>query len=133
MNDAVLYVGITVGAVIILALVAATIQERRIKALVAAARELGFTYRKVDSTLAAQVEGTMPLFSDGHSKEAIHVLRGVGRGLEVVIFEYHYVVGSGRHTRYYRVTVVSFFDPDMTWPSFSVRPKRFYHTLVSFL
>src|SRR5206468_10767690 len=126
--NAVTLVLLTVGSVVVLALLAAQIHERRAKLLRAAADDMGFTFTPSDTGLAASFNDLM-LFRGTQAVHAVNVLRGEANGLEVLIFDFHYNTRIGNHVQQNRVSILAFQDRQADWPSFSLRPRRFYHRL----
>jgi len=126
--DAVTLVLLTVGSVVVLALLAAQIHERRAKLLRAAADDMGFTFTPSDPALAASFNDLM-LFSGSQTILAVNVLRGEANGLEVLIFDLHYNTRIGNNVQQRRMTLLVFQDRQADWPSFSLRPRRFFHRL----
>jgi len=126
--DAVTLVLLTVGSVVVLALLAAQIHERRAKLLRAAAADMGFTFTPSDTALAAAFND-LALFRSSQAVHAVNVLRGEANGLEVLIFDFHYNTQVGNHVQQRRMSILAFQDQQANWPSFSLRPRRFYHRL----
>ncbi len=62
---------------------------------------IGFTYTK--SGLLTSVGGK--LFEIGHSKNIVNVLEGIYKEIPLRIFQYRYVVGSGKHSTTYKYFV----------------------------
>ncbi|MBI1918468.1 MAG: hypothetical protein HYS12_27570 [Planctomycetes bacterium] len=126
--DAVTLVLLTVGSVVVLALLAAQIHERRAKLLRAAADDMGFTFMPSDAALAAAFND-LALFRGSQATHAVNVLRGEANGLEVLIFDLHYVTQVANHSQQRHMSILAFQDRQADWPSFSLRPRRFYHRL----
>jgi hypothetical protein len=126
--DAVTLLLLTVGSVVVLALLAAQIHERRAKLLRAAADDMGFSFIPSDVTLAATFNDLM-LFRGSQAVHAVNVLRGEANGLEVLIFDFHYNTRIGNHVQQRRMSILAFQDRQANWPLFSLRPRRFYHRL----
>jgi hypothetical protein len=121
---------LTVGAVVVLALLGAQVHERRAKLLRAAAADMGFTFTPSDTALAAAFND-LALFRSSHAVHAVNVLRGEANGLEVLIFDFHYITQVGNHSQQRRMSILAFQDKQADWPSFSLRPRRFYHRLTT--
>jgi hypothetical protein len=128
--DATLLVLLTVGAVVVLALLGAHVHERRAKLLRAAAADMGLTFTPSDTALAASFNDLM-LFSGSPAIHAVNVLRGEANGLAVWIFDLHYNTRIGNNVQQRRLSVLAFQDQQANWPSFSLRPRRFYHRLTT--
>ena len=71
------------------------------------------------------------LFNSGHSKSIRNMLYGEANGVKAALFDYIYVVGSGKNrTTYYQS--VAYFEPrDLSVPFFSLRPETAFHKLAS--
>jgi hypothetical protein len=128
--DPILLVLLTVGAVVVLALLGAQVHQRRTNLLRQAADELGFSFRETDPELAA-ASGGLALFSQAQATHAVNVMRGEAHGLEVLVFDYQYYVRVGNHTQHRRLSVLAFNDREADWPKFSLHPRRFYHRLAA--
>ena len=126
--DAATLILLTVGAVVVLALLGAHVHERRAKLLRAAAEDMGFTFTPSDMALAASFNDLM-LFRGSQAVHAVNVLRGEANGLEVLIFDFHYLTRIGNHSQQRRTSVLAFQDQQANWPAFCLRPRRFYHRL----
>ena len=73
------------------------------------------------------------LFRQGDSGEIRNMLHSVSEQLEVGIFEYQYTIGSGRHRRTVRQSVIYFRSPELNLPQFSLRPETPFHKIGSAL
>ena len=71
------------------------------------------------------------LFNSGHSKSIRNMLYGESNGVKAALFDYIYVVGSGKNrTTYYQS--VAYFEPrDLSIPFFSLRPETAFHKLAT--
>ena len=57
------------------------------------------------------------------------MLHSVSEQLEVGIFEYQYTIGSGRHRRTVRQSVIYFRSPELNLPQFALRPENLFHNI----
>jgi hypothetical protein len=73
--------------------------------------------------------GSFHLGSQGHSKSVTNLLRGRSNNLEVAIFDYRFVTGSGKHKHTWNQTVISFRFDGPALPTFSLRPENFGHKI----
>jgi len=128
-QTAVLLIALTVGAVIVLALLGAQVSQRRAQQLRAAAAEMGFAFRETDGALALALQ-RLPLFGRVHVTGVRNVLHGSAQGLEVLVFDYHYAVQVGHHTQHYRATLLTFLDRQAEWPTFLLRPRQMSDRVV---
>ena len=71
------------------------------------------------------------LFNSGHDKSIRNMLYGEANGVKAALFDYIYVVGSGKNrTTYYQS--VAYFEPrDLSIPFFSLRPESAFHKLAT--
>jgi hypothetical protein len=69
------------------------------------------------------------LFEQGRNKSISHVMHGQVKGIEVTLFDYSYATGSGKSTRRHRQTVVCLRAPDLSLPTFALRPERFFDSV----
>lgn len=123
MRDPVLLVLAVVGVVLLVALLGAKVQERRVALLRQAADELGFTFRESDPSVAAILNGFM-LFGHGKASHARNVMRGEAHGLETLILDYHDTLRAGPRMYTFRLSLLSFLKPGEDWPRFSLRPRQ---------
>jgi hypothetical protein len=123
MRDPVLLVLVTVGAVVLIALLGAKVQQRRTDLLRQAADDLGFTFRPSDPTVAAALKGLV-FFGRGQVSHARNVLRGEAHGLETMVFDYHDTLRVGTYTYRLQLSVVHFFKASANWPDFRLRPRH---------
>jgi carbonic anhydrase len=71
------------------------------------------------------------LFSQGHSKTVKNVMYGQLEGLKVAVFDYQYVVGSGKNRSTYNQSVVYFEPRNLNAPFFSLRPEHTFHKIIA--
>lgn len=123
---------VLIGDVIALSLY---LEAQRAKALARLADEMGLTFSRAnDPHLLGELHGTH-LHSKGTQKRAYNAIRGTTADTDVAIFEYSYTVestnsndqtnSSTTHTQ----TIVRFRSPHLRLPSFSLRPKNFFHRI----
>jgi hypothetical protein len=60
-------------------------------------------------------------------------MRGSSGGMEVVLFDYKYVTGSGKNQSVHRQTVAAFRVPGASLPAFQLRPESVFDRLASVL
>lgn len=71
------------------------------------------------------------LFSEGHSKTISNAMYGETDGVKTALFDYEYVVGSGKNRTIYRQSVVYFESSDLSLPFFSLRQENALYKLIS--
>ncbi len=104
-------------------------EKKRREALQKTADELGFEfYPQGDVTLLGRL-GRFYLFQQGHSKRLYNLLRGEANDLEVLVFDYTYVTGSGKSSHTWSQTVVCFQLADDVLPHFEMRPESVWHRI----
>ena len=103
-------------------------ERKRTEVLRQVATDLGFQFAEDEPSLMDQF-GSLRLFSQGHSKKVRNVLRGAGQNAEVLILDYSYTVGSGKHKSTYRQTAVCLESPDLQVPDFELRPEHLFHRI----
>ena len=98
--DPILLVLLTVGAVIVLALLGAQVHQRRTNLLRQAADEMGFSFRESDLELA-RTFSDLGLFSQAQATHAVNVMRGEAHviGLHGVVLALAAFVAWGRFRR----------------------------------
>lgn len=104
-------------------------EKKRIEELRKAAEELSFDFEpKGDAALMGALR-SFNLFSQGHSRALTNLLRGRTQDLEVAIFDYRYVTGSGKHRHTWNHSVVCFRFVGTVLPAFSLRPEHMGHKI----
>ncbi len=71
------------------------------------------------------------LFNSGHSKSIRNMLYGEANGIKAALFDYVYVVGSGKNRTTYDQTVAYFEPRDLNTAFFSLRPESAFHKLAT--
>jgi hypothetical protein len=120
--------GILIGALALagwIAYAAHVAEKKRAEELQRLADELAFEYLPQGDPSLFQSLGKFQLFSQGRSKRLWNLLRGTTNDLEVAIFDYRYVTGSGKHSHTWNHTVISFRFTGQPLPHFSLRPENF--------
>ncbi len=119
------------GGVVLVAVVVAVTswraEKQRREALAALAEQLGYTYTP-DGIDLGPLQG-LHLFAQGRSREGCNVLRGQEAEIGVTIFDYAYVIGSGKNRRTSRQTVVWLRWPAWRLPQFALRPENVLHKI----
>jgi hypothetical protein len=106
------------------------LDQKRTKALAQIALQMGFSFRPKDLNLLSEGFAHLHLFQQGHSKTPKNVLKGAANGMETVLFDYSYRVGSGKNSNTYHQTVCLFHLQDRSLPSFELRPENLLDKLV---
>jgi hypothetical protein len=101
-------------------------EQRRVEALRQVAQEMGFSFEaRPGDSLANRFRG-LQLFSQGHNRVAKNLLQGKALGLEVDIFDFTYVTGSGKNRHTWQQTVLAFEINGAALPMFSLRPETVF-------
>jgi len=120
------------AAVMVIVIAFAYLSERRrTEALAEIAGGLGFTFSPKDNEAFLSRFSGLYLFSHGRSKKIQNLMRGTFSGVDVAIFDYKYVTGSGKNSHTWRQSVICFEVQDCTFPTFSLRPEKVWHKLGS--
>ena len=71
------------------------------------------------------------LFTSGHTKSIRNMLYGEANGIKAALFDYEYVVGSGKNRSTCNQSVAYFEPRDLRVPFFSLRPESAFHKLAT--
>jgi carbonic anhydrase len=101
-------------------------EKKRTEGMQRVAEELGFEFSpKGDGPLLTELS-LFNLFTQGHSRRLYNLMRGEANNLEVDIFDYTYVTGSGKSSHTWNQTLACFGMREASLPSFSLRPETFW-------
>jgi hypothetical protein len=128
----VFFFGILLLAVV-LAVLAIRAERKRTEAFRRAADEMGFEFTPDPGEGVLRRYPGFHLFSQGRRPDVRNLLRGRAGGLEVSIFDYSYVTGSGKSRHTWRQTVLAFEFDDADLPGFSLRPEMWFHKIGQWL
>jgi hypothetical protein len=98
-------------------------EKQRTEAWRQEAERMGFEFAAAPGL---SILGRFPgfqLFAHGDSKAVKNLLRGQASGLEVTVFDYSYVTGSGKSRHTWSQTVITFEFAEPNLPKFSLRPE----------
>ena len=73
------------------------------------------------------------LFNQGDNKEIRNFMSGEASGAKAAVFDYAYVVGSGKNRQTHRLSVLYLEPADLNLPYFSLRPETFLYSIISAL
>ncbi len=110
--------------------VAVWFEQRRTRQIREAAVELGF---EVLESLPADTDGyrsRFALFNSGHGRKVRNVLRRQVEGLQVLLYDYSYTTGSGKHSHTYHQTVAMFWSQELKLPEFRLSPEGWLSKLT---
>jgi hypothetical protein len=132
-----LMVWFLIGGVVVIALIIAYIvhllEKKRTKAMAEAASELAFDFSPLGDPTYFDSLKALNLFSQGRYPAWTNMMRGEAGGLAVMIFDYAFTVGSGKHKRTVKQTVICFQFDSPSLPLFSLRPESFWHKVGGWL
>ena len=106
------------------------LENKRSEALRLVANELGLSYsndRFELSDLFNRFERSFHLFSHGRSDKLRNLMQGESGEAKVAIFDYSYVIRSGKSSRTVAQTVIHFRLDQDSLPAFSLRPEQIWH------
>jgi hypothetical protein len=127
--DLMIVLGIIVLIVFIIAiiiLIALWYAKKRREALEAISLEIGFSFEAKPKPHPHLKYPDFKLFNIGHSRKGINLMKGVHQGTQFVLFDYHYTIGHGKHSRRYTQTVAIAHMPDLDLPHFTLAPESFF-------
>lgn len=73
------------------------------------------------------------LFNAGHSRKMVNVIVGRTEVVNIAIFDYRYITGSGKHQHVHNQTVVAMESDELDIPSFTLRPESLFDWFGSVL
>jgi hypothetical protein len=104
-------------------------EQKRRQALRQLAEQLGLEFAEEAGELTSSEFARFHLFKQGRGRRASNLMRGrVGRD-EVLLFDYRYVIGSGKNRRTVRQSVAAFSLGPLTLPDFELRPESLFHKI----
>lgn len=95
----------------------------------AAADAMGLAFQAVGDAGFEKRVSLFNLFNKGHSKKILNIVIGEVPDLEIVIFDYHYTVGSGKNQKNHRRSVALIESQDLKVPAFTIRPENMFDKL----
>lgn len=97
------------------------------------AEGMGLVYHpKADDNFQNRV-AAFKLFNKGHSQQILNVVVGEVADLEIVIFDYHYSIGSGKQKQHHRRTIALIESAELVIPAFTLRPENVFDKLGSII
>ena len=72
-------------------------EKKRTEALQLAAQSMSLSFSKHPDTDLLTSLKRFPLFSQGHSRRAVNVMQGQADEIQIILFDYRYTVGGGKH------------------------------------
>lgn len=98
-------------------------EKKRLLGVQTLAHEMGFTLTPTVQGLEGTHWQDLPFFSIGRDKKISHYMAGYMGTQRVQVFDYHYVTGYGKGTRYWDETAVCFSLPHPQLVACILRPR----------
>ena len=98
-------------------------EQRRQQQIREAAIELGFD---ILEALPVELDGyrsRFTLFNSGRRRKVSNVLRRHVEGLQLLLYDYAYTTGSGKHSHTHNQTVAMFLSKELNLPEFRLSPE----------
>lgn len=105
-------------------------ERRRMFAMKETCQFMGFVFTERINQKEIRVRcGPAPLFQLGHSQKAYNLMEGHVAGSDLILMDYRYVVGSGKHQQTHQQTVVLLPHGGSHLPSFQLFPESFFQKI----
>jgi hypothetical protein len=125
------FIILIIGVFIVALIVGRKREQERTRELVNVANFLGWQFSETAGMNWIPNLESFALFSQGHSKSIKNAMYGEIGGVKAALFDYEYVVGSGKHRSSFNQSV-AYFDPrNLNLPLFSLRPEGTFHKIIS--
>jgi hypothetical protein len=125
------FIAVIVGALIVAMILSRKREQERTRQFANVANLLGWQFTEAADMNWIPNLDKFALFSQGHSKSINNVMYGELGGVKAALFDYHYVVGHGKHRSTYNQSVVYFEPRQLNLPFFSLRPENTLHKIIS--
>jgi carbonic anhydrase len=125
------FVVVIIGALIVAMIVGRRREQERTRQLKSVATMLGWQFSETAGMNWIPNLEKFALFNQGHSKSIANAIYGELDGVKAAVFDYHYVVGSGKSQQTFNQSIVYFEPRNLNLPFFSLRPEHLYHKLIS--
>ncbi len=106
-------------------------ERERTEAIRAVANSLRWNFANVVPWNMISNLDSFTLFSQGHSKQIKNFMYGEANGVKAAMFDYIYVVGSGKNRTTHFQSVVYLEPGNLRAPYFSLRPEGFFTKLLT--
>lgn len=121
-----LWVFVTFGSFVAAIVLASRQEKQRTVDLQAIASDIGFAFSPQGDADLLQTLSVFHLFSQGHDKSLSSMLYKRTKNLDVAMFDYMYVTGSGKTRMYWNQSVICFRFAGPKLPTFVLRPRGFF-------
>jgi hypothetical protein len=132
-HEAFLFVLLGCGVAGFLALIfwATWLSERkRMLAMTETCKLMEFTFVEKVSKEQLAAFGRTPLFKLGHSHKAYNLMQGGVGDIDLLLLDYRYIVGHGKHQQTHNQTLVLLPTGATHLPNFQLFPEGFFHKLA---
>jgi hypothetical protein len=119
------------GGLIVANIVARRREQERTRQLVSVAGLLGWQFSEAADLSWIPNLDKFALFSEGHSKQIKNAIYGQIDGVKAAVFDYFYVVGSGKNRTIFNQSVAYFEPTNLNLPLFSLRPEHLFHKIIA--
>lgn len=122
-----------VGGIITIAVVAIIwgnyLEKKRREAMEATSQLMGFTYAATVAADRLAELRSFELFNRGHSFHGRNLLTGKVGDTDIILIDYRYCTGSGKHKQTHDQTVIILPDGGAGLPDFQLTPENFFHRI----
>jgi hypothetical protein len=96
-------------------------------------KNLGYSFIEKDDSGMKSFLGNFKLFSNGGNKQLYNIVRKVNPTTfeETMIFDYRYVISTGKSTHVFNQTVYMVYSKTFALPHFYMFPEKWYHRFGS--
>ncbi len=101
-------------------------ERRRTTLITEHGTALGFSVQMVMPGELDGFSGSTKLMNTGRGRKAFNILRREVPPLDVVLCDFRYTVGSGKHSRTIQQTIAIFRSPRLQTPTFTISPEGFF-------
>lgn len=88
----------------------------------------GYSFEASPSALAVLQNSGLNLFERGRARQSLNCLKKTEELGEIIIFDYHYTTGGGRHSQHHQQTVFCVESSRLSLPAFSLEPENIFHS-----
>lgn len=104
-------------------------ERKRTESMNRIAEELGMFFHPNGDSGVQRTVSHFRLFNRGRRRRFRNMLHGEKPGVDLAIFGYSYVTGSGKNSSTHRQTVFSFQSDSLNLPQFELCPEHIFHKL----
>lgn len=126
-----LLVALAAVAVFLMAAAERRRQQEHLHALRQWATQLGWGFTDSLPLAGIPVLDRFELFKQGRQRTLSGLMTSRGGDPRIVVFDYSYVTGYGKHRRTHRQTVFYVKRDQLALPTFSLRPEHFFDRLAT--